>query len=1407
MADEQISSQAKFPSKNPDSLARDSDVRFSNIVKASPMGILLWQLESDGRLVLVGTNPAADRILGVDCAQFTGQTIEQAFPPLAQSQLPEIYRTVAATGTPWHSDEFAYEDPLIKGIYEVHAFQTSPGQVAAMFNDISDRKEIEASLQAKEADQALILRSVPLVLYSAQASGDFATTWTSGRAYEITGIDAYRFIEESDFWVSRIHPDDRDRAIQAFGRIPETGSCTMEYRWQHADGSWLWFLDQAVLVLDKQAQPKEIIGTWIDITDRKRAEERFKQQQYYLEKAQELGQIGTWELDLKLNKLYWTDENCRIFGVPAGSIVNYEIFIGKVHPDDRKNVDQEWTAALGGKPYDIEHRIVVNNTTIWVREKADVEFDQDGTAVKAIGFTQDITERKQAEQALRQSEERFRTSVLESPFPIMIHAEDGEVLQINKVWTELTGYEPNEMPTLSAWTELAYGERKDIVKSRIDEIFNYDRRIEEGEYVISSKDGKSLIWDFSSAPLGKTPDGRRVVISMAMDVTDRKRAEKEIVNLARFPSENTSPVLRIDLDGKLLYANAASEELLDDWGCQVQHPVPQRWHQLVRNVLESGSKRLEEYELKGRIYSFNIVPLTEASYANLYARDITERKQAEEESSRLAKFPSENPNPVLRISSNGKIIYGNDAAEELLNAWGQKQTDDLPQRYLKIVKETLSSSKPSNIESFCPGGKTFSIVFAPVIDGDYVNVYGLDITERKKADNALRESEYKLRLITDSSSDYILMLDENLNIQFINRVEPGLDKEKLIGTPLYEYVDEHDKDRVKNILQEVINKNEMRRYDTIFHGPDGTIVYFETIASPINSQDKVVGVAITSRNVTEHKLAEERLRVNQRFLEISNRHLKMKPLLKEFLNEVKNFTGCAAVGVRILDEDGNIPYEFYQGFSRKFYESENFLSIKNNQCMCINVITGKVDSELPFYTKGGSFYMNATTRFLATVSEEDKGQTRNVCNQMGYESVALLPIRLSERVLGLIHVADKRENVFPLDVVETLESAAIQLATAIQRVWDEQALRKAKDELEVRVRQRTADLAQTVEELEAEVRDRIRAEKKLQDEQRRLYSVLQMLPGYVILHGPDHKIRFANDRFLELFGEPGPKPCYNVMRKQNHPCDVCQVASVLDAQTPKEWEWTCPQGKTYHVWGYPFTDVDQTQVMLELGIDITERKNLETEVLRISENERQRIGQDLHDSLSQTLSGVSCLSQVLHNKLAAKSMPEAQDVARIESLITESLKLTQTLARGLTPVGVEAEGLMSALRDLASNVENMFNIHCVFQCDQPVLIEDKLVATHTYRIAQEAINNAVRHGQAQNVIISLTLSNADVVLSIEDDGRGLPENITKNAGMGLRIMNYRARTIGATLSVQSGSQGGTSVVCRLKQTPQTEGQR
>ncbi len=211
--------------------------------------------------------------------------------------------------------------------------------------------------------------------------------------------------------------------------------------------------------------------------------------------------------------------------------------------------------------------------------------------------------------------------------------------------------------------------------------------------------------------------------------------------------------------------------------------------------------------------------------------------------------------------------------------------------------------------------------------------------------------------------------------------------------------------------------------------------------------------------------------------------------------------------------------------------------------------------------------------------------------------------------------------------------------------------------------------------------------------------------------------------------------------------------------------------------------------------DITERKHLEKTILEISGREHRRIGQDLHDGLGQHLTGIAFMSKVQEQKLVEKSMPEAADAAKIVKLVNEAINKTRELARGLLPVVSDAQGLMSALQQWAGEVEDLFGVSCRFECFAPVLIHDDAMATHLYYIAREAVNNAIKHGHPEQIVIRLAAAQGQGALVIEDDGTGIPEIPGKGVGMGLHLMNYRARMIGASLQIQRGEIRGTTVVC------------
>jgi len=212
-------------------------------------------------------------------------------------------------------------------------------------------------------------------------------------------------------------------------------------------------------------------------------------------------------------------------------------------------------------------------------------------------------------------------------------------------------------------------------------------------------------------------------------------------------------------------------------------------------------------------------------------------------------------------------------------------------------------------------------------------------------------------------------------------------------------------------------------------------------------------VAELEAEAANYKRTEEVHRLSHQILGAANRQDELSALLSEFVAIIQGQTCCDAVGIRLLDNNGNIPYQAYIGFTPEFYTMESPLSIKSDKCMCIYVITGETDPSLPFFTPNGSFYMNGTTKFLATVSEEEKRKTRNVCNQMGYESVALIPVKKGETILGLIHLADRRENMVPFDNVRLMEEIAGHIGAATQRTIAEMQVTESLKEKEVLLRE------------------------------------------------------------------------------------------------------------------------------------------------------------------------------------------------------------------------------------------------------------------------------------------------------------------------------------------------------------------
>ena len=338
-----------------------------------------------------------------------------------------------------------------------------------------------------------------------------------------------------------------------------------------------------------------------------------------------------------------------------------------------------------------------------------------------------------------------------------------------------------------------------------------------------------------------------------------------------------------------------------------------------------------------------------------------------------------------------------------------------------------------------------------------------------------------------------------------------------------------------------------------------------------------------------------------------------------------------------------------------------------------------------------------------------------------------------------------------------------------------------------------------------DITDLKRTEEALQEERNVVSAILHTVGALVVVLDPEGRIIRCNRACEQTSGyslaEVSGRKIWDLFMV---PEDVDRFRSVFQQlcsdQVSSDYEGYLVKRdgtRRWIAWSstvLPGNDAAPAYV-IATGIDITERKHLEKTILEVSGREQRRIGQDLHDGLGQHLTGIAFMSKVQEQKLMEKSMPEAGDAAKIVKLVNEAIYKTRELARGLLPVVSDAQGLMSALQQWASEVEDLFGVSCRFQCFAPVLIHDDTVATHLYYVAREAVNNAIKHGHASRIVIRLAANQEQGVLTVTDNGSGIADIPANNAGMGRHLMNYRARVIGGSLEIQRVATGGTMVSC------------
>lgn len=336
----------------------------------------------------------------------------------------------------------------------------------------------------------------------------------------------------------------------------------------------------------------------------------------------------------------------------------------------------------------------------------------------------------------------------------------------------------------------------------------------------------------------------------------------------------------------------------------------------------------------------------------------------------------------------------------------------------------------------------------------------------------------------------------------------------------------------------------------------------------------------------------------------------------------------------------------------------------------------------------------------------------------------------------------------------------------------------------------------------------VEAERKLRESAERYRLVVEMAGTVVLLLGKDGKVLEWSGEAERIYGcsateAVGSNYLLRFLPDAERPRVAKELEQVFDGQPTVGFEnpvITQTGRIPTFLWNASLLkDADGHPLgALSVGHDITERKKLEQELLEIAEREQRKFGHDLHDGLGQRLTGLEMLSHALSEDLESRHPALAKDAKRLNRELRETVTMVRLISHSLAPVPLDGEGLMRALAELAASTARLPNVKCEFECGQPVRIEDVKVATHLYRISQEAVNNALKHGRARYIRISLKALPDGLELAVENDGAPMAEGEKENRGVGLSLMKYRADMIGGALNVHTAKSKGVKVVCTLQ---------
>ncbi len=662
------------------------------------------------------------------------------------------------------------------------------------------------------------------------------------------------------------------------------------------------------------------------------------------------------------------------------------------------------------------------------------------------------------------------------------------------------------------------------------------------------------------------------------------------------------------------------------------------------------------------------------------------------------------------------------------------------------------------------------------------------IIERKRADDALRESEERYRTLFEESPEPIIIFSiEGLvvNVNPAYQSHTGFSRDETVGINMADLPilkKENEPDYV-SIYREIMKTRQLHRMELPVIHRNGTEMFVEIFISPLMKHERVAGFQIIARDITARKKLEQNLQwelsVNAALAHLSETIIRPEITVEDMGNEVldhaKRLTGSTHGFVGIIDP------------RTRSLVCSTLTAMMGKEC----ILTGEQQRiTFPANSEGGydslwGFSLNTQKPFYTNTPRKHPASKDVPPSHVTLSNFLSVPAVAGDTLLGQISLANADHDFTDHDL-ETVRRLAELYAMALQRLRYESELHEANELLELRVRERTKKLVNEIEK-------HAKAEIKLREGEEVARALINSPSEPVFLISADGTIIDANAELEKrlrlpkkdiigksLFGFIGRVSAARYQEKME---TVFSSGKALRFENQLGGSW-------YDTVIYPVPDHQGAITKLAVfSHDITETRRLQKDIMAISELERQRIGQDLHDGLGQKLTGIAFLAEALKGSMKEKQYPELEDIEEISTNIAESIDHARKISSGLWTTRLESYDAKRALRELADDTETLFGITCRLVNDVREPIVNSSVVINLYFISRESINNAIKHGRAGRIGITLSDDQDFLYLEIRDDGKGAKDSFLKGNGIGLRIMQYRAGIIGGTCSFENTPGG------------------